>query len=103
MLNLDTGKITAQYHIIIDDWFQTVNATSEDRINFDHDDWYKTFGLTPWQYVPDEADEPVQDEALVTDSEGAERCEELRAVRDAFDIMHGPLQPAVPHTPQPTQ
>ena len=23
-------------------------------IDFDHDDWYRTFGMTDWQYVADE-------------------------------------------------
>ena len=77
MLNLDTGKITAQYHVIVNDWFQTVKTTSEDSIDFDHDDWYKSFGLTPWQYIPDDVNEPVQDETPVGDSEGATRREDL--------------------------
>ena len=52
LLILDTGKITAQYHVVADDSFQTVDATKTPGIDFDHDDWYKTFGLTPWQYIP---------------------------------------------------
>ena len=46
VLNLDTGKITAQYHVVVDDWFQTNDAASSNSIDFDHDDWYKTFGLS---------------------------------------------------------
>lgn len=53
VLNLTTGKITSQYHVIYDDRFQTVSATDESLPNFEHDDWYKTFGLTEMQYVQD--------------------------------------------------
>ena len=56
VLDLETGKITAQYHVVFDDWFHTVEATNEEKIDFDHDDWYKTFGLAdlvpPELYVP---------------------------------------------------
>ena len=49
VLNLDTGAITSQYHVVMDDWFKTVDAKAEASIDFDNDDWYKTFGLTEWQ------------------------------------------------------
>ena len=58
VLNLDTGKITTQYHVIIDDWFKTVYSDANTSIDFDSDDWYRTFGLTEWQYVPDDNDSP---------------------------------------------
>ena len=54
ILNLDTGKITAQYHVIHDDHFSTVHTSNDEQPNFDHDDWYKTFGLTESQYIQDE-------------------------------------------------
>lgn len=44
VLNLSSGKITPQYHVVYDDWFQTVSATDDDLPNFEHDDWYRTFG-----------------------------------------------------------
>ena len=53
VLNLDTGKITTQYHVIFDDWFQRVNATPEQLLDFDSTEWYNTFGATEWQYIPD--------------------------------------------------
>ena len=54
VLSLDTGKITTQYHVVFDDWFQTVDTKDEDLPNFEHDEWYRTFGTTEWQYVPDD-------------------------------------------------
>ena len=54
VLNLDTGKITGQYHTVFDDWFQTVGTSDTHQINFDDDNWYRMFGMTEWQYVPDD-------------------------------------------------
>ena len=58
VLNLETGAITSQYHVVVDNWFKTVDAAVHSKINFDDDDWYRTFGLTESQYVPDDSDEP---------------------------------------------
>ena len=73
VLNLATGKITAQYHVIFDDWFQTVDSSAGAKVDFDHDDWYKTFGLTPSQYIPDEDNfdpSPPVPSQPTTESEG---------------------------------
>jgi len=58
VLSLDTGKITHQYHVVFDDWFNTVSSTNAAQIDFDQPDWYQTFGLTESQYMRDE-DEPL--------------------------------------------
>ena len=91
VLCLETGKITAQYHVVFDDWFQTVESTGESKVNFDHDDWYRTFGLTEWQYVEDDHDPSnhVTVEQGVPEREGAANAELLRSVRDQLD----PAQP----------
>ena len=52
VLCLKTRSIMAQYYVVCDDWFQTVEAITNPKVNFKHDDWYKTFGLTKWQCVP---------------------------------------------------
>ena len=86
-----TGKITAQYHVVFDDWFQTVEATNENKVNFEHDDWYHTFGLTESQYVEDDHHdtEPADSAPPVIELEGANRRESVRSFRDQV------------HTPQP--
>ena len=81
VLDLETGKITAQYHVVFDDWFHTVEATNEEKIDFDHDDWYKTFGLAEYQYIPDHDPLPAVHPHSVIESEGATRLETLREVR----------------------
>ena len=41
VLNLDSGAITAQYHVVFDDWFNTVSSQSDDPPNFHNDEWMK--------------------------------------------------------------
>ena len=93
---MDTGKITAQYHVVVDDWFQTVDATTSNDIDFDHDDWYKTFGLSPRQYIPDDSDDVMEDLTPVGDSEGAQQAREEQArvehLADEMAICTGDLQ-----------
>ena len=48
ILNLSTGKTSTQYHVVIDDRFKTVHSDIAEKIDFDSDDWYQTFGLTEW-------------------------------------------------------
>ena len=52
MLCLKTGSVTAQYHVVFDDWFQTAEVTANRKVNFEHNNWHETFGLTKWQCVP---------------------------------------------------
>jgi hypothetical protein len=82
VLNLETGAITTQYHVVIDDWFKTVHSHADEKIDFDHDDWYKTFGLTEWQYIPDDHDCPTPEDPPQADSEGVQKLERSRAARD---------------------
>ena len=109
VLSLDTGKITAQYHVIFDNWFQTIDSNEQATVDFDHPDWYRTFGLHPWQYIPDDHDDAPPDSAPLASIEGAQRVEDLRRLRAAgpspqptrpsrpsFVRPEEPPQPAVP-------
>ena len=82
VLDLETGAITPQYHVVFDDEFKTVQATDSGQVNFDHDDWYQTFGLNPHQYVPDDVDDRELPRRQVTESEGARSLEASRDIRD---------------------
>ena len=56
-LNTSTGAITPQFHVVFDDWFATVSATSEDIPDFTSDEWRKMFGESRYQYIVDEENE----------------------------------------------
>ena len=92
VLSLDTGKITPQYHVMFDNWFQTVSATDAAQPNFDHDDWYNTFGSTDLQYIPDGA-------ALNGPSEGAQDTTLERELTIKREDMARVREAAIP--PQP--
>lgn len=101
VLNLDTGKITTQYHVVFDDWFQTVQSDVHSQIDFDHDDWYRTFGLTDSQYIPDEdaVDESSPDTTrlereLLTEREQVVRIQDARIPTEP--IPYDLAQPAPP-------
>ena len=101
VLNLDTGKITPQYHVIFDDWFQTVDASSDTPIDFDNEDWYETFGTTTNQYVSDEtpSEAPEDLPPPTIESEGVTHTEALREVRDQQREPPAPLERE--HEPTP--
>ena len=91
VLCLETGSITSQYHVVFDDFFQTVEATANPQVNFEHDDWYKTFGLTEWQYVANE------DEPQAVPSQTVDTLEDqLHRQRESVGDVRDRQQPVVP-------
>ena len=110
VLNLDTGAITAQYHVVFDDHFQTVDSTTADAIDFDQEDWRETFGLTEWQYIEEDTSlvTPIS-EHTITESEGVAQREAMRDIRDSLTpavsdppTIQRELDPLVQPLPQPT-
>jgi hypothetical protein len=45
-LNPETGTITAQFHVIFDDWFATVAASESDWPRIQSEEWMQMFGDT---------------------------------------------------------
>jgi hypothetical protein len=57
VLRVSTGSITHQFHVLFDDWFATVAATTAELPDFASDEWYKMFGNSTYQYVLDSSEE----------------------------------------------
>ena len=53
VLNLETGKITPQFHVVVDDWFATVETDSDRLPDMDTEEWRRLFGDSAYQYVSD--------------------------------------------------
>ena len=75
VLNPLTGAITAQYHVVFDDWFNTVSSTPESLPNFNSPEWSALFGDSVYQYPLDDdplgdvtADIPTYDPSLSMDT-----------------------------------
>ena len=66
-LNVSTGSITPQFHIVFDDWFATVSSSSNELPDFGSDEWTKLFGDSVYQYVLDD-DDPDELASDLTDT-----------------------------------
>jgi GAG-pre-integrase domain/Zinc knuckle len=60
-LNLDTGAITPQFHVVFDEEFATVASNPVELPDFDSDAWRRLFGDSTYQYVLDDDDQSQQD------------------------------------------
>ncbi|GFH58478.1 hypothetical protein CTEN210_14954 [Chaetoceros tenuissimus] len=56
ILNVTTGSITPQFHVVFDDQFATVGSSPDQLPDFNSDEWNKLFGDSSLQYVLDEDD-----------------------------------------------
>jgi hypothetical protein len=57
VLNLETGAITPQYHVVFDDWFATIPAHLDSLPTIDTPEWNQLFGESTHHYVLDDEDE----------------------------------------------
>lgn len=56
VLNLDTGRITPQYHVVFDDWFATIGSDPDKLPLIGSNEWQHLFGDTEYQYPFDDDD-----------------------------------------------
>jgi hypothetical protein len=54
LLNLHSGSITPQYHVVMDDWFATVSSSAAALPDFNSPEWIEMFGKTDLQYFDDD-------------------------------------------------
>ena len=91
VLNLDTGAITAQYHIVFDDWFATVPTDTEAIPDFNSDTWAKLFGDSTCHF---------DDDDIITVTDSITDITHSNDVSNAFDTNHPPVPlPILPPPP----
>ena len=66
ILNLDTGAITPQFHVVFDDWFTTVTTSVDDLPDFNSTACSKMFGDSEYQFIRDEDGTQVDPEDFMT-------------------------------------
>ena len=102
-LNLRTGKVTPQFNVVFDDWFASVSRGPNELPDFNSDEWYRMFGDSVYQYIPD------SDEAHIHDQE--DQADQLYEFRSADTSHAAPVttpvlpvytQPLLQPTPAPT-
>ncbi|GFH50762.1 hypothetical protein CTEN210_07238 [Chaetoceros tenuissimus] len=54
LLNLQSGSITPQYHVVMDDWFATVSSSAAALPDFNSPEWIEMFGKSELQYFGDD-------------------------------------------------
>jgi hypothetical protein len=99
VLNPQTGCITAQFHIVFDDWFSTVSASADDLPNFNDECWQRMFRDSTYQQVLDDEDK----ERLIVDATDYEQAQDLlsqiQRVASAIDASTPPQ--VLPVAPPP--
>ena len=97
-LNLQTGAITPQFHVVFDEEFSTISSTPEDLPDFGSPQWNELFGSSYYQYVLDPEDEAEQDLIDLTEATDLPPPRQ-DAVAAALD-RHRPPEP-LPTMPPP--
>ena len=102
VFNPATGSITAQFHVVFDDWFTTVATKIEDLPDLNTPAWSKLFGDSTYEYIFDEDDfAPDQQPPDSQDLHDMIRQDE---VRSHFDLKPSPVPNFPPDVPfSPTQ
>jgi hypothetical protein len=68
LLNPESGVISPQFHVVIDEWFATIAASTNDTPDFENEQWQKMFGDSRYQNAWEEDDENEFDASNETDN-----------------------------------
>ena len=93
VLNPDTGTITPRFHIVFDDWFQTVSTDVDALPDFNAPAWKQLFGESEFQYEFDGDDlEQLRDltDTIDTSVEALNDAAARERVQSAMDLIRAP-------------
>ena len=97
LLNPESGAITAQFHVVFDNWFSTIATKVDDLPDFHSDEWSRMFGDSTFVFPYDDEDlQRMIDEA---DAPSPRQATQRAQVDDAFDTHAPPAPLAIPPTP----
>jgi hypothetical protein len=74
VLNPESGVISPQFHVVVDEWFATIATSTGELPDFTKDEWTKMFGENAHHYLWDEDEE--QEDLPPPQLESVERREE---------------------------
>jgi len=80
VLNIKSGYITAQFHVVFDDWFSTVATSVDELPDFNSKAWTNLFGDSIYQYPFDDDDNT--DEIDLTNVIDDGRVDQIAAAMD---------------------
>ena len=93
VLNPDTGTITPRFHIVFDDWFQTVSTDVDALPDFNAPAWKQLFGESEFQYEFESGDlEQLRDltDNIDTSIEALHDAAARERVQSAMDLIRAP-------------
>lgn len=90
LLNPESGVISPQFHVVIDEWFATIGTSDAERPDFNSETWTKMFGESKYQYIWDDEEEDNVTEPTNFDE-----------VLTRNDRIEGALETYTPPTPLP--
>jgi hypothetical protein len=80
VLNPETGAITAQFHVVFDDWFAMVAASESDLPDLQSEEWTRMFGdATHIDVSEDDEPEAIVDDYIIQSNR---RCDAVSHVAD---------------------
>ena len=102
VLNPETVTILPRFHVVFDDWFQTVSSDIENLPDFNDPAWKRLFGDSVYQYEFDDDDlEKLKD--LTDDLDTSVDVEKDAVTRarfeSAMDVLRPPPSPRPPALP----
>ena len=91
VLNLETGAISPQFHVIFDDWFATVPASDAEEPDLNSPVWADLFGDSNWEYFG--GDDNEGDTVIEVDYPASNNEDRSDAIVNQFDTAtHLPEQ-----------
>ena len=99
VLDLDSGNISPQFHVVFDDWFATVTSSPEELPDFNSPEWSRLFGDSIYQYVADEDDNATSAGAPSHANEVV--AQQANARRDRVREAQARVHPTTPQSPAP--
>ena len=96
LLNLETGVISPQFHVVIDEWFATIATSTGEMPDFTSENWTKMFGENTHHYL---WDEEVDDDEPLPPPQFTSVIRRERRISDAMDHYLPPVALPVPDPP----
>jgi hypothetical protein len=99
VLNIASGAITAQFHVVFDDWFATVTSTDDSIPDFNGPTWTRLFGESEFQFPYEEPEDPTLEDYTPQDIVAQDAQAHREAVAGAMSRIAPPLP--LPYEPTP--
>ena len=103
VLNPSTGAITPQFHVVFDDWFETIATDPTNLPDFQSPEWSRLFGDSTFQFLPDDDDDTGGNHEAPTTVDTAAATTNLQHQQQIFRSMEStaPTQPLPGPLPTP--